>query len=78
MKTTINNEASEKFEFIKRIVSSFQVLVIGLLIPFLFLVGINTNYGDTSSSESVIGNQHKKFTPKATADNTISLSDQHS
>jgi hypothetical protein len=78
MKTVINNAAAESFEFVKRILYSFEVLVIGLFIPFLFLIGINTNYGDVSANESSISTPHKQIAPKATADISTYLSDKHS
>ena len=45
MKTVINHAAAESFEVVKRTLYSFQVLIIGVLIPLLFIVGINTNLG---------------------------------
>ncbi len=78
MKTVINNEATESLEFAKRILDSFEVLVIGVFIPFLFLIGINTNLGGTSGNETSISKPHQKIAPKATADNTVLLSDQNS
>jgi hypothetical protein len=41
MKTVINNEESGKLEFFKRILYSFQVLMVGIALPVLFLVGIS-------------------------------------
>ena len=41
MKTVINNKESGKFEFFKRILYSFQVLMVGIALPLLFLIGIS-------------------------------------
>ncbi len=70
--------SSAASEFAKRILYSSQVLFIGVFIPLLFLVGINTNLGDTSGNETSISKPHHEIAPKATVDNTVLLSDQHS
>ena len=41
MTTVINNEASGNTEFFKRVLYSFQVLMVGIALPLLFLVGIS-------------------------------------
>jgi len=41
MKTVHNNEESGKMELFKRTLYSFQVLVVGIALPLLFLVGIS-------------------------------------
>ncbi|MEP6947814.1 MAG: hypothetical protein ABI863_01005 [Ginsengibacter sp.] len=41
MKTVTNNEESGKSEFFKRILYSFQVLMVGIALPLLFLIGIS-------------------------------------
>ena len=41
MKTVFNSEESGKMELFKRILYSFQVLVVGIALPLLFLVGIS-------------------------------------
>ena len=41
MKTVTNNEESGKLEFFKRILYSFQVLMVGIALPVLFLIGIS-------------------------------------
>lgn len=41
MKTVFNNEESGKMELFKRTLYSFQVLVVGIALPLLFLVGIS-------------------------------------
>jgi hypothetical protein len=52
MKTVINNEGSDKLEFFKRALYSFQVLVVGIALPLLFLVGISDgNQKKTTETE---------------------------
>lgn len=41
MKTVINSSENSTFEFAKRTIYSFQVLIVGIAIPFLFLFGIS-------------------------------------
>ena len=41
MKTVIINEGSSKLEFFKRILYSFQVLMVGIALPLLFIIGIS-------------------------------------
>lgn len=41
MKTVINSNENSVFEFAKRSIYSFQVLIVGFAIPFLFLFGIS-------------------------------------
>lgn len=41
MKTVINSNENSVFEFAKRSIYSFQVLIVGIAIPFLFLFGIS-------------------------------------
>ena len=41
MKTVTRNEESGKLEVFKRILYSFQVLMVGIALPLLFLVGIS-------------------------------------
>lgn len=53
MNTEINNTAAENFETAKRFLYSFQLLMIGFLIPFLFIVGItNDHHKVTRSNET--------------------------
>lgn len=47
---TVNN--SGNMETARRVLDSFQVLIIGLLLPFLFLVGINTQPHDSKANNS--------------------------
>ncbi|MEO8764575.1 MAG: hypothetical protein ABI416_09825 [Ginsengibacter sp.] len=41
MTSVINNDETGKVEFFKRILYSFQVLIVGIALPLLFLVGIS-------------------------------------
>ena len=41
MKTIINSNENSIFEFAKRSLYAFQVLLVGIAIPFLFLFGIS-------------------------------------
>jgi len=52
MKTVIKNEESGKLEFFKRILYSFQVLMVGIALPLLFLIGISDgNQKKTTETE---------------------------
>ena len=78
MKTVFENAATESFELAKRTLYAFEVLIIGIFIPVLFLVGINTNYGDKFESDTSVSKPHVKPAQKATAETVNFLSDQHS
>ncbi|KAA9041290.1 hypothetical protein FW778_04440 [Ginsengibacter hankyongi] len=41
MKTITDSNENSVFEFAKRSIYSFQVLIVGVAIPFLFLFGIS-------------------------------------
>lgn len=41
MKTIINNRMASISESVKRIIYSFQVLIVGVAIPVLFIIGIS-------------------------------------
>ncbi len=43
MKTFIVNKTAETIENVKRTIYTVQVIALGLLIPFLFVVGISYN-----------------------------------
>ncbi len=75
MKTAISSAATESFESVKRVLYSFEVLIIGVVIPFLFLIGINTNLGNTTGTNDT-GIHQKKMDVKATG-YVAFLSDQH-
>lgn len=52
MKTVINSSENSIFEFAKRSIYSFQVLLVGIAIPFLFLFGIsNANQKKTDENQ---------------------------
>lgn len=53
MKTVINNEESKKVEFFRRILYSFQVLMVGIALPLLFLVGISDGNQKKSTETEV-------------------------
>lgn len=78
MKTVINNVAAESFEVAKRALYSFEVLIIGLLIPLLFVIGINTNLGDTSNKETTISKPHQEIIFKDAVGIARFLSDKNS
>ena len=41
MKTLINSSKTSVLEFVKRSLYSFQVLMVGIAIPVLFIIGIS-------------------------------------
>jgi len=53
MKTTINNRENSTFEFVKRFIYSFQMLMVGIAIPVLFIIGIS-NGNQKKSKEPVV------------------------
>ncbi|MEP6947813.1 MAG: hypothetical protein ABI863_01000 [Ginsengibacter sp.] len=53
MKTVTNNEESGKSEFFKRILYSFQVLMVGIALPLLFLIGISDGNQKKSAETEV-------------------------
>lgn len=78
MNTVIINQTTKRLEKAKRILYSFEVLIIGVLIPFLFIIGINTNYGNKPGDETGISKPHQEKTVNGIANITTFLSDQHS
>jgi len=77
MKTSINYEATERFEFAKRILSSFQVLIIGVMIPVLFVAGITKdNEKKTWDTETSV-NKTNQFTVQNVVNFSEILSDQN-
>ena len=54
MKTAINNEEATGLELFKRILYSFQVLIIGIAIPVLFFLGISTREDQKKEKETEI------------------------
>lgn len=62
MKTVIINEATPRLEFFKRILYSFQVLIVGIAIPVLFFLGVSTREDQKKAKEiemSVSANSSK-------------------
>ncbi|MEO8412764.1 MAG: hypothetical protein ABI472_03865 [Ginsengibacter sp.] len=55
MKTTINSSKTSIFESAKRIIYSFQLLMIGIAIPVLFIIGIS-NINQKKVNENEINN----------------------
>jgi hypothetical protein len=52
VKTLINSDESLTFEFVKYIIYSFQVLMVGIAIPLLFIIGISdVNQKKTQETE---------------------------
>ena len=52
MKTATSNGESTKVEFFKRILYSFQVLMVGIALPLLFFIGISDgNQKKTTGTE---------------------------
>ncbi len=65
MKTVINNEVPNRLEFFKRILYSFQVLIVSIALPFLFLVGTSSRYQKKpTETEMGTNNQLHKSTTK--------------
>jgi len=53
MNTVINSNENSMIELAKRSIYSFQVLIVGIAIPFLFLFGIsNINQKKTQENET--------------------------
>ncbi|MEO6639097.1 MAG: hypothetical protein ABIN25_12530 [Ginsengibacter sp.] len=60
MKKVISREANATVEILKRILYSFQVLIVGIAIPVLFFIGISNN---SQASEQEKGSvNHQKST----------------
>ena len=64
MKTVINNEGSKRLEFFKSIIYSFQVLIVGIALVFLFLIGTSTRYQKKATETKMRTNDqlHKSTT----------------
>jgi hypothetical protein len=71
MKTVINNEGSDRLEFFKRILYSFQVLIVGIALPFLFLIGTSTRC-QKKPTETEMGANHRAH--ESTTKNSSSIS----
>ena len=60
MKAVINNEESGNLEIFRRILYSFQVLVVGIALPVLFLIGISDgNQKRSTETEVKISNTNQ-------------------
>ena len=78
MKTTINNQSTERFEFAKRALASFQVLIIGLMIPVLFVAGVTKRDQKEPVKTETSVSQPRQFTVQNVVDFGELLSDQDS
>jgi len=78
MKTVINSAATESFEFAKRILYSFEVLIIGVLIPVLFIAGITKQDQKKTWDTETSVSKPNQFTAHAIVDFSEILSDQNS
>lgn len=69
MKTVISNQETPGLEFFKRILYSFQVLVIGIAIPVLFFLGISTrDQKKAKETEMSVSTNNSQSTAKSTAE----------
>ncbi len=68
MKTVMDNEENQSFEFFKRILYSFQVLIVGIAIPVLFFLGISTREDQKKDKETEmsVSPQNLDFSAKST------------
>ena len=78
MKTAINNQATERFEFAKRALASFQVLIIGVMIPVLFVAGVTKQDQKEPVKTETSVSQPRQFTVQNVVDFSEILSDQNS
>jgi hypothetical protein len=69
MKTIINNAENPVLEFAKRGIYSFQVLILGFAIPFLFLFGISN--GNQKKINATQVNQVREMTNVSPSSNAI-------
>ena len=79
MKTAISNKSGEALEVAKRIIYSFQVLLVGLFIPFLFVFGISYKMPNTKAGSSVsVSKQSSGSLPNNTVDLGKVISEKNS
>ena len=79
MKTAISNKSGEALEVAKRIIYSFQVLLVGLFIPFLFVFGISYKMPNTKAGSSIsISKQSSGSLPNNTVDVGKVISEKNS
>ena len=77
MKTAINNQSTERFEFAKRVLASFQVLIIGVMFPVLFVAGVTKqDQKEPSKTENSVS-KPRQFTVQNMVDFSEILSDQN-
>ena len=57
MKKVFISRENSKLEFVKNIIYSFQVLIVGVAIPVLFMIGISS--GTTKKTEGVNTQVHE-------------------
>ncbi len=78
MKTVNSSKSGEALEMAKSILYSLKVLIIGLFIPFLFVLGITYNTPTPTSKEGInISSPHQVTTERITVDFNRPLSDQN-
>ena len=66
MKKIINNQETPGLEFFKRILYSFQVLIVGIAIPVLFFLGISTkDQKKAKETEMSISANNSQLTAKS-------------
>lgn len=54
MSAVTNQISISNFELFKRILYSFQVLIIGIAIPFLFILGTSSNFQKKTTDTEVV------------------------
>ncbi len=53
MKTIIKNQESPVYEVIKRFMFAFQLLIVGIAIPLLFVIGISNREQKKTTKDEV-------------------------
>jgi hypothetical protein len=66
MKQLINNHTANTLEFFTRFLYSFQVLIIGIALPFLFMIGISTKLHSDPAKTEIKAGQGSELTAKPT------------
>lgn len=77
MKTAINNQPTERFEFAKRVLASFQVLIIGVMFPVLFVAGVTKQDQKQPLKTETSVSPVNQFTVQGLVDFSEILSDQN-
>ena len=77
MKTAINNQSTERFEFAKRVLASFQVLIIGVMFPVLFVAGVTKQDQKQPLKTETSVSPVNQFTVQGLVDFSEILSDQN-